>query len=74
MNDDAKQPPARFDYDTNDINEITRRIRLAARLAMIDHKLKGHAIVEMIDGQIVRTEAEDIVIPDEDEINGTTQR
>jgi len=73
MNDDTNKLPARFDYDLNDTAEVTRRIRLAARQAMIDHKLSGTPVVGMVDGKIVHIEAEDIVIPDLDEINGTTR-
>jgi hypothetical protein len=68
MNNSFSLQKARFNYDLNDTNEITRRIRLAARLAMLDHKCSGDPIIETKNGTLVRTEAEDIVVPDEEEI------
>jgi len=67
------RPIVRFDYDLNDTEEVTARIRKAARVAMLDHKRSGDPIVEGKNGTIVRTEAEDIVIPDEGESDTTTR-
>jgi len=73
MSDILSQRSARFDYDPTKIEEITARIREGVRLALLDHKRKGNPIVGCVNGEIVWTEAEDIVIPDEGESDTTTR-
>ena len=65
--------PVRFPYDLSDTEEVTARIQQAVNLALLDHKRKGNPIVGRENGELVWTQAEDIVVPDEEEINGTTR-
>ena len=52
--------------------ELTRKMladmRLAVREALLAHKSAGHAIVVCEDGQLKRIQAEEIVIPELDEL------
>ncbi len=73
MSNTMVRPVIGFDYDVNDTDAITARIRKAARLAMLDHKRSGDPIVEGKNGEIVWTAAEDIVIPNEEEIIEATR-
>lgn len=49
-----------------DDGEVGRRLRLAARNAVREHKRLGHPIAVWQDGKVVWIPAEEIVVPDEE--------
>jgi hypothetical protein len=74
MSDMTIKPKAEFPAElfTNP-NYLLAKMREGVRLALIDHKRNGNPIVGYENGQIVWTEAKDIVIPDEETITCETK-
>lgn len=46
---------------------VVRAIRQAVRAAVREHKLLGHSVVTVIDGEVAWVAPEDIEIPDDDD-------
>jgi hypothetical protein len=62
----GRTPAERVD----DLPAMIRAMRLGVRDALIEHKRDGDPVVTWEDGQVKWIAAEDILIPDIDEITG----